>query len=109
MVKMNNTKSNFVEFFGDNPFVRMLDAFIDNTGEDYSKKEIQELAGISKGALFQHWNKLEKFKLIKITRQFGNTKLYTLDTQNKTIKELFKLEMSLIEATAPKEKIRALA
>lgn len=97
-------ESNLIKFFGGNPFVRMLDAFMDNIGEDYSKKEIQELAGISKGALFQHWGKLEKFSLIKVTRSFGNTKLYTLDMQNKTIKELLKLEMCLIEATSPSPK-----
>lgn len=112
---MNSTKSNLVEFFGNHPFVRILDAFMDNIGEDYSKKEVQELAGISKGALFQHWGKLEKFNLIKVTRSFGNTKLYTLDMQNKTIKELLRLEMCLIEETSPKgriekaEKIRAIA
>ncbi len=98
-------ESNLIMLFGNNPFVRILDAFMDNMGEDYSKKEIQELAGISKGALFQHWNKLERFNLIKVTRSFENTKLYTLDAQSKTIKELLKLEMCLIEATTPKENI----
>ena len=102
-------ESNLVQFFGDSPFVKMLDAFIDNIGSDYSKKEIQELAGISKAALFKHWNKLEKLELIKVTRAFGNTKLHTLNTKNKTVKDLLKMEMNLIEATSPKEKARVIA
>ena len=97
-------ESNFITFFGDNPFTKMLDVFIDNIGSDYSKKEIQDLAGISKGALFKHWHKLEKFGLVKVTRVFGNTKLYTLNKKSQTVKDLMKLEMNLIEVTSPKIK-----
>ena len=104
-------ESNLIRFFGDNPFIKMLDAFIENIGSDYTKKEIQDLSGISKGALFKHWPKLEELGLVKVTRAFGNTKLYTLDKENKTVKALLKLEMDLIEATSPKEKkkVEALA
>ena len=90
------SESNLILFFGNNPFTRMLDSFIDNIGSDYSKKEIQELAGISKGALFKHWHKLEKFSLVKVTRVFGNTKLYTLNKDSQTVKDLMKLEMNLL-------------
>jgi len=103
------TESNIIIFFGDSPFIKMLDVFIDNIGSDYSKKDIQELAGISKGALFKHWHKLEKFELIKITRVFGNTKLYTLNKNSQIVKDLMKLEMNLIEVTSPKEKAKVLA
>jgi predicted transcriptional regulator len=96
-------ESNLIKFFGDNPFLKILDVFIDNIGEDYSKKEIQELAGISKGALFNHWNKLEEFDLIKITRQFGNTKLFTLNTKSVLVKNLLKLEAQMIQETSPKK------
>ncbi|MFH1721368.1 MAG: hypothetical protein ABH950_02050 [Candidatus Altiarchaeota archaeon] len=94
-------ESNLIRFFGDNPFIRILDAFIDNIGDDYSKKEIQELAGISKGALFNHWGKLEELNLIKATRTYGNTTLFTLNTENQTVKDLLKLEVDLIEETGP--------
>ena len=40
---MSMRKTNLVKFFGDNPFIRMLDVFIDNIGESYSKKEVREL------------------------------------------------------------------
>lgn len=96
-------ETNLVRFFGDSPFVRILDAFIDNLGEDYSKKEIQELSGVSKGALFKHWHKLEELNLLRVTRTFGNTKLYTLNRSNPLVKDILKFEARMIDETSPKE------
>jgi len=101
-------ETNIVRFFGNNPFVRMLDAFIDNIGEEYSKKEVQELAGISKGALFKHWEKLEQLGLVKVTKTFGNTKLFTLNKQSPLVKDVLRFEARMIEETIPKE-IKAVA
>ncbi len=95
-------ETNLVRFFGDNPFVRMLDAFIDNIGEEYSKKDVQELAGISKGALFKHWSKLEELDLVKITKTFGNTRLFTLNKQSPLVKDVLRFEARMIEETTPK-------
>jgi predicted AAA+ superfamily ATPase len=103
-----NPESNIVRFFGNSPFIKMLDVFIDNLGEEYTKKEIQELAGISKGALFKHWNKLEELNVIKVTKRFGRTKLYTLDKKNPFAKDFLNLEARMIEETAPK-KVKAIA
>ena len=101
--------SNLARVFGSSPFVLMLDAFIDNIGESYSKKEVQELSGISKGALFQHWPKLEQFKLVKVSRAFGNTKLYTLNKESLLVKDILRFEMRMIEETSPKELVVARA
>lgn len=97
------TDSNMIRFFGENPFIKMLDVFIDNIGEEYTKKEIQELAGISKGTLFKHWSKLEELNIIKVTKQFGKTKLYTLDKKNHFTKDFLNMEARMIEETAPKK------
>jgi len=96
-------KTNLIRFFGDTPFIRILDTFIDNIGEEYSKKEIQELAGISKGALFKHWNKLEELRLVKVTRTFGNTRLFTLNKASPLVKDMLKFEARMIEETMPKK------
>jgi len=95
-------ETNLVRFFGDNPFIRILDVFIDNISEDYSKKEVQELAGISKGALFKHWHKLEELGLVRVTRSFGKTKLFTLDMKNPLVKDIMRLEARMIEETSPR-------
>ena len=101
-------ETNLVRFFGDNPFIRILDVFIDNIGEDYSKKEVQELAEVSKGALFKHWPKLEELGLVRVTRAFGNTRLFTLNKKSPLVKDMLKFEARMIEETMPK-KIKAVA
>ena len=95
-------ETNLIRFFGNNPFVRMLDTFIDNIGEEYSKKEVQELAGISKGALFKHWEKLEELDLVRVTKTFGNTKLFTLNKQSPLVKDILRFEARMIEETTLK-------
>ncbi len=96
-------ESILVEFFGRSPFIKIIDALLDGIGADWSKKQLQEMAGISKATLFQHWPKIEKAGIVRVTRTFGKTKLYTLNTQNQTVKDLIKLELNMIEATSPKK------
>lgn len=95
-------ETNLVRFFGGTPFIRIVDALIDNMGEDYSKKEIQELAGISKAAFFKHWGKVEELGLVKVTRSFGKAKLYMLDTKSPLVKDMLKFEARMISETSPK-------
>ncbi|MFH1255843.1 MAG: hypothetical protein V1494_00990 [Candidatus Diapherotrites archaeon] len=102
-------ESNLVKFFGASPFIKIVDAFIDNVGSDFSKKEIQELSCISKGALFAHWGKLEESGIVKQTRAFGNTRLYTVNLESPVVKNIINLEIGLIEATSPKQKVVAIA
>lgn len=96
-------ESNLVKFFGNSPFIKIVDALIDNIGSELSKKQIQELAGISKASLFQNWEKVECSGITKQTRAFGKTKLYTLNTESQTVKNLLRMEVSLIEQTMPKQ------
>jgi predicted DNA-binding protein YlxM (UPF0122 family) len=90
-------KSLLIQFIGDNPATRIIDFLIENKGMDYSKSEIAEGARISRAALFKHWNKIEKFNLVRITRRFGKTRLYTLNTENELVKKLLSIEADLIK------------
>lgn len=96
-------ESNLLKFFGSNPFTKILDVLIDNIGEEFSKTQIQELAEISKGAFFIHWPKLEELGLVKITKTFGRTNLYTLNKSSLMVKDILKFEMRMIEETSPKK------
>jgi transcription initiation factor IIE alpha subunit len=100
---MEKIESNLIKFFGGSPVVAIIDALVDNIGSDYSKKEIQELAGISKGALFKHWKGLEPLGIIKPTRKYGKTILYTLNTDSQIVKDMIKWEMDMIELKMPNE------
>ena len=96
-------ESNLIKFFGNSPFIRIVDVMIDNIREDFTKKEMQELAGISKAAFFMHWPKVEELGLVKVTKAIGRTKLYTLNTGSTLVKDLLRFEMRMIEETAPKK------
>lgn len=91
----------FLEFFGDTPFFRVLDFLIENRGIDYSKTEIAKGAEIGWTTLYKTWDRLEKAKLVKQTRAYGNTKLYKLNLENPVVQQLLKLEMLLIKLYAP--------
>ncbi|VVB73817.1 Uncharacterised protein [uncultured archaeon] len=101
--------SNFVRFFGKSPFVQIVDAFIDNVGSDYSKKEIQELAGISKGSLFNSWKQVEELGIVKVTRRYGKTKLYALNTDSLIVKDIMRWEMDMIDLKMPEKQRQKIA
>ena len=103
------TDSNFVRFFGKSPFVQVVDAFIDNVGSDYSKKEIQELAGISKGSLFNCWKQIEDLGLVRVTRRYGKTKLYALNTDSPIVGDIMKWEMDMIDLKMPEKQRQKVA
>ena len=73
-----------------------MDFLIENKGTDQTKKQIIEGAGISRASLFNHWKQIEEQGIVLVTRQFGKTKLYTLNSKNPIIKKLLELESILI-------------
>ncbi|MDI6737901.1 MAG: hypothetical protein QME12_05310 [Nanoarchaeota archaeon] len=102
-------KSMFLKLVGDSPLMRVTDFLIENKGADFCKKAIAEGAGISRTSLFYCWGELEKAGVIKQTRKFGKTSLYTLDTKSPIVKRLLELEMALIEKFLGREAERRVA
>lgn len=94
---MSDGVSVLIEYFGNNPIIKVIDFFVDNRLFDFSKKQVAEGAGIGKVTLFKHWNKIETLGLVKMTRQFGKTKLYKLNEENPIVKKLIELELALSE------------
>ncbi len=89
-------KSLLIKFLGENPVFKIIDFLIENKGMDLSKKDIIEGAGISKATLFNYWEQIEEQEIVMITRKFGKTKLYTLNSKNPIVKKLLELESLLI-------------
>ena len=81
-------KSLLLQLTGEMPLFKTIDFLIDNKGFDLSKKDIIEGANISRAALFKYWPELEKNNLVKITRKFGKTKLYTLNNDSLIVKRI---------------------
>jgi len=94
---MEQENSLLIQFLGDNPMTRIIDFLIENKGFDYSKEEIAKGSGVSRTTLFKYWERLEKFSIVKVTRIYGKTKLYTLNTESEVVKEVLKLEFELIK------------
>jgi len=89
-------KSLLIKFLGENPVFRIIDFLIENKGMDVTKKDIIEGAGISRASLFNCWKQLEEQEIVLVRRQFGKTKLYTLNSGNPIVKKLLELESVLI-------------
>src|SRR3989338_711203 len=89
-------KSLLLKFLGENPVFKIIDFLIENKGIDLSKKDIIEGAGISRATLFNYWEQIEEQGIAIVTRKFGKTKLYTLNSKNPIVKKLLELESLFI-------------
>ena len=89
-------KSLLIKFLGENPTFKIVDFLIENKGMDLTKKDIIEGAGISRASLFNCWQQIEEQEIVTVTRKFGKTKLYTLNSKNPIVKKLLELESLLI-------------
>tara|TARA_B100000315_G_C14547811_1_gene574160 strand:- start:1092 stop:1418 length:327 start_codon:yes stop_codon:yes gene_type:complete len=89
-------KSLLLNLTGDMPLFKVIDFLVDNKGMDFSKTDIAEGAEISRASLFNYWNELENHGIVKVTRSFGKTKLYTLNSKNPVTQKIIDLEKTLI-------------
>ena len=65
-------------------------------------KEIIEGAEISRASLFNYWEQLESQEIVCVTRRFGKTKLYTLNSKSQIVKKVLELESVLISRALEK-------
>jgi len=84
-----------IEFLGDTPLIRVIDFLIENSTFDYTKTEIAENSGISRASIYNIWPTLEKFELVKKSRQIGNTTLYKLNKENPVVQKLIELDLKI--------------
>lgn len=78
------------------PLFKIIDFLLENKGMDFSKSDIAGGAEISRASLFNYWNEIEKHGIVKVTRSFGKTKLYTLNSKNPVTQKIIELEKALI-------------
>lgn len=96
------SESLLLKVLGKSPQLRIVDFFLDNRMFDYSKKEIIEELGMSKTTFYRVWREIEGREMVRVTRKFGKTKLYKLNTDNELVKNLIEIEKELIESAAAK-------
>ncbi len=95
-------KSLLLQLTGEMPLFKIIDFLIENKNLEITKKDIIEGANLSRAALFKYWPELEKNNLVRVTRQFGKTKLYTLNTESPIVKRILDLEKVLIAQSLEK-------
>lgn len=102
-MKMAHERSLLLKFLGDTPQLRIVDFLLAHYRYDYSKKEMAEGAGIAVSTLYTIWKELEDFGIVTPTRAYGNTQLFKINSQNPLVRKLAKMDIDLIEMTAPKK------
>ncbi len=97
-----NQKSLLIQFIN-SPKIKMFDFLLDNKPLDFSKEEIARNIGLSTTSVHKFWDELEKHRIVKVTRRFGKTKLYTLNSKSIIVKRILDLEKALIAEAIEKE------
>ena len=95
-------KSLLLNLTGEMPLFKIIDFLLENKGMDFSKSDISKGAGISRASLFNYWNEVERHGIVKVTRSFGKTRLYTLNAKNPITQRIIELEKSLISEAMSK-------
>ncbi len=97
-------KSLLLQLTGKMPLFKIVDFLVENKGMDFTKKDIIKGADISKASLFNYWPQLEKNGVVRVTRKFGKTRLYTLNSKSIVVKRILDLEKALIGEGIEREK-----
>ena len=90
-------ESVFIELFGKNPLIKVLDFLITYQIFDYPLTEIAKKSGVSYSTLQTFWDKLEKIHIVVKTRKVGKSNLYHLNTKNPAVQQLIKLDWNLVQ------------
>ena len=107
---MNNNIENetiFVEVFGNNPIMKVLDFLITFQLFDYPLTEIARNSGVSYSTLQAFWNNLERNKIVIKTRRVGKSDLFKLNTKNPAVQQLIKLDWNLVKGSEEETEILA--
>lgn len=95
-------KSIFIEYFGNSPYIKVLDFLIQGQEFDYSMTEVTRGAEVGWSAFTRIWKHLLEKNMIIQTRTIGNAKLFKLNEENPAIQKLIKLDWELTKLETDK-------
>ncbi|MBU0930250.1 MAG: hypothetical protein KJ623_04220 [Nanoarchaeota archaeon] len=104
---MENEKSFFLQYLGDNPKIRVLDFLMDNFALDFSLPQIAEGSNVAYTTLIDLLPNLIKQEIIIETRKIGKSKLYKLNLDSSIVKAFLAIDLKLSEACIQNQKISA--
>jgi len=88
-------ESIFVEYFGNSPYVKVLDFLIEGQEFDYSMTEVARGSNVGWSAFTRIWKQLFDKEIILKTREIGNAKLFKLNKKNPFVEKLIKFDWEL--------------
>ncbi|MFH1311558.1 MAG: helix-turn-helix domain-containing protein [Nanoarchaeota archaeon] len=92
-------QSAFIEIFGSNPIMKVLDFLITFQLFDYPLTEIAKNSGVGYSTLQTLWDRLERNNIVLKTRRVGKSDLYKLNTNNPAVKQILKLDWNFIKGS----------
>ena len=93
----------FVDVFGNNPVIKVLDFLITFQAFDYPMTEIAKNSSVSYSTLQTIWGGLVKNNIVIKTRRVGKSDLYKLNTKNPAVQQLIKLDWNLVKGSQKEE------
>jgi len=81
-MKKNESKSAFLEYFGNTPKLRFLDFLIGNYFFDFNMTDMARESNISYNSLLSFFDEFLKKGIIVKTRKVGKSNMYKLNTDN---------------------------
>ena len=96
-------ESIFLEIFGNNPVIKVLDFLITFQAFDYPMTEIAKNSGVSYSTLQTLWNNLIRNNIVIKTRRVGKSDLYKLNTKNPAVQQLIRLDWNLVKGSQTEE------
>ena len=96
-MKVKENRSLFLKQFGDTPQLRVLDFLIDNYNFDFPMTEIAKESNVSYNSIKIFFPYLIISRIIIKTRHIGKSFYYKLNLENQFVRNLMKLDWSLIE------------
>jgi hypothetical protein len=97
----------FIEVFGNNPIIKVLDFMITFQAFDYPLTEIAKNSGVSYSTLQTFWDRLVRNNIVMKTRRVGKSDLFKLNTENPAVRQLIKLDWNLIKGMDKEKEILA--
>ncbi|MEM2897363.1 MAG: hypothetical protein QXG01_07350 [Candidatus Bathyarchaeia archaeon] len=87
--------STFIKALTKSPQLKVLSILAEKPGEELTKSQIAQKAGIGRTTLYRVWEDLEKMKAIVPTKQVGAVTLYSINLESPVVQSILNIKQQL--------------
>lgn len=87
-----------VTLFSDKKRVKILAVMLRDHERDLNASDISRMAGIEGSTFYDHIDTLLDYGLVKITREVGNSRMYTINKDSEAAQAIAQFEWTLLDA-----------